>query len=287
MESDFNSRERPGWVEPCFLWKLSWALMLVLPTLPWSTDGSPSESKPSDSLRVMSYNIHHAEGIDGELNVKRIADVIRRHDPDIVALQEVDRGTKRVARRDLLAELSEATGFGKAFAKTLDYQGGDYGIGILSRFPILEKEKTFFERVGSGEPRVLLKVAVKMQHHRLWILNTHLDHQATDSELAPIVETIATRAGNHRGNPVILLGDFNQTPSTPSYQMLARHFDDAWRDAQQTDGGDTYPSRNPSKRIDYVFVHKPSPIRVLGACVAQSPASDHLPVIADLRVLWE
>ncbi len=146
----FDKRQLFAWVGAWIARKICRLLMWVLLTCPLFGDGLAGESERADRLRVMTYNIHHAEGIDGRLDVKRIVDLICRHGADIVALQEVDRGTERVGQRDLLAELSEATGLHKAFAKTLDYQGGDYGIGILSRFRILEERETFFEREWLG-----------------------------------------------------------------------------------------------------------------------------------------
>src|SRR5215203_5574817 len=88
------------------------------------------------TLRVMTYNIHVGVGMDKKLDLKRIADVINQERPDIVGLQEVDRHVKRTEGKDEIAELAAMTRMQFAFAPNLDYQGGKYGIAILSRLPI-------------------------------------------------------------------------------------------------------------------------------------------------------
>src|SRR5690606_14987157 len=87
-------------------------------------------------VRVMAYNIHHCLGIDGELDVERIAGVINAANPDLVTLQEVDNRTERSDRVDQAAELGRLTGMHARFGRAIDHQGGEYGQAILSRWPI-------------------------------------------------------------------------------------------------------------------------------------------------------
>src|SRR5687767_638720 len=88
------------------------------------------------TLRVMTYNIHVGVGMDKKLDLQRIADVINKERPDLVGLQEVDRGVERTQRKDEIVELAAMTKMEYAFAHNLDYQGGQYGVAILSRFKI-------------------------------------------------------------------------------------------------------------------------------------------------------
>src|SRR5690349_18697122 len=88
------------------------------------------------TLRVMSYNIHVGVGMDKKLDLQRIADVINRERPDLVGLQEVDRGVKRTEGKEEIAELAALTHMEYAFAPNLDFQGGKYGVAFLSRFPL-------------------------------------------------------------------------------------------------------------------------------------------------------
>src|SRR5687767_4395118 len=92
-------------------------------------------AKPK-ALRVLSYNIHHAEGTDGKLDLERIAKVITAARPDLVAVQEVDRKARRTKGVDQAAELGRLTGLHVEFGKAIDFQGGEYGLAVLSRFPI-------------------------------------------------------------------------------------------------------------------------------------------------------
>ena len=81
----------------------------------------------------MTYNIHVGVGMDKKLDLQRIADVINKERPDLVGLQEVDRGVKRTEGKDEIVELAAMTRMDYAFAHNLDYQGGQYGVAILSR----------------------------------------------------------------------------------------------------------------------------------------------------------
>src|SRR6185503_1828899 len=125
---------------------------------------APSTSKtsviPKQAVRVMTYNIHHGEGTDGKIDLNRIAEVILSARADIVALQEVDRSVERTARRDLVAELAELTKMNFAFGKNIDYQGGDYGNAVLSRFRVLKYENRHYKMIRDGEQRGLLQVVL-------------------------------------------------------------------------------------------------------------------------------
>lgn len=92
------------------------------------------------TFRVMTYNIQHGEGLDGRVDIGRIAAAIRAGFADIVAPQEGDRGVKRSHRIDTMVALSDLTEMKWAFGKNIDYQGGDYGNGALTRFPILQEQ---------------------------------------------------------------------------------------------------------------------------------------------------
>src|SRR5678815_3613975 len=109
-------------------------------------------------LRVMTYNIHVGVGMDKKLDLQRIADVINKEKPDLVGLQEVDRGVKRTEGKDEIAELAAMTRMHFAFAPNLDYQGGKYGVAILSRMPLKATVHTMFENKREAERRGMLKV---------------------------------------------------------------------------------------------------------------------------------
>src|SRR5688572_3660564 len=86
---------------------------------------------PSPRLRVLTYNIHHGEGTDARFDLERLARIIREARPDLVALQEVDRRTRRASGVDQAAELGRLTGMNVVFGKAMDHDGGEYGQAIL------------------------------------------------------------------------------------------------------------------------------------------------------------
>src|SRR5438874_3636486 len=102
-------------------------------------------STAAKTIRVMTYNIHVGVGMDKKLDLPRIAGVINAQHPDLVGLQEVDRGVERTQRIDEIAELAKLTHMDYAFAFNLRYQGGQYGVAILSRFPIMATDHRLYQ----------------------------------------------------------------------------------------------------------------------------------------------
>jgi endonuclease/exonuclease/phosphatase family metal-dependent hydrolase len=138
--------------------------------------GSGGQAAESDTLRVMTFNIHHGADSQERMSVAEIAAVIRREQPDIVALQEVDRGVERTQRRDLLVELARLTGMDhRAFGKTIDHQGGQYGNAILSRHPIARQTNTLLTQREPGERRGVLQAVVNVRGRQVAVLATHFD----------------------------------------------------------------------------------------------------------------
>src|SRR6476646_3876876 len=117
----------------------------------------------SKSLRIMTYNIHVGVGMDKKLDLQRIADVINHEHPDLVGLQEVDRGVKRTEGLDEIAELARMTRMEFAFAHNLDYQGGQYGVAILSRFAIEKIDHHKYENKREAERRGLLRIEIRIR----------------------------------------------------------------------------------------------------------------------------
>jgi len=114
---------------------------------------SAREQEAPKTFRVMTYNIHHGEGLDGKVDLQRIADLIKREQADIVALQEVDKGVERTARRDCPGELAALTGMSCVFSNNYHYQGGEYGNAVLTRFPVKRWTNRHYEMLRPGEQR--------------------------------------------------------------------------------------------------------------------------------------
>ena len=247
---------------------------------------APGTSKtsvlPKQPVRVMTYNIHHGEGTDGKIDLNRIAEVIMTSKADIVALQEVDRGVERTAHRDLVVELAELTKMNFAFGKNIDYQGGDYGNAVLSRFRVLKYENRHYKMIRDGEQRGLLQVVLQVAGKQLVFLNTHLDYRRDDAERLSNVDEIEQVIRQYKGLPLILCGDFNDTPDSPMHRKMEEFLVDCWIRAGKGDGL-SFSSTQPQKRIDYVFVNKRKGVEPVSALVAASNASDHLPVVVEFR----
>lgn len=238
------------------------------------------------TLRVMSYNIHHAEGLDGKLDVERIARVILDAKADVVGLQEVERGAERTQRRDLPAELARLTGLAVRFDKSIPHQGGEYGNAVLSRYPIREARNTHLESIAAGdqrgEQRGVQQLVLEIAGREILFLNTHLDHRRAPAERersATELKAIVAAAG---ARPVILVGDFNAVPTAKSIAIVREFLTDTWT-ALSTEPGFTIPVKKPARRIDYIWI-TPATIAPIDMRVIHSEASDHLPIVAELQL---
>ena len=232
------------------------------------------------TLRVMTYNIHVGVGMDKKLDLQRIADVINHERPDLVGLQEVDRGVKRTEGKDEIAELAAMTHMQYAFAPNLDFQGGKYGVAILSRFPIKNTVHRMFENKRETERRGMLLVEVEVDRKPLTFVTTHLDYQFEDGRLFE-TEQLLRYLTDVKG-PLIVVADLNDVPSGSSYQLLRTKFDDAWVASRASGDGLSYPADKPVKRIDHIFSSRG--VRAKKAWVVETQASDHVPVVVELAI---
>jgi endonuclease/exonuclease/phosphatase family metal-dependent hydrolase len=234
------------------------------------------------TFRVMTYNIHHAEGLDGVIDTQRIADLINQEQADLVGLQEVDVGTTRVSGRNLIAELAQKTGMNYVFSNNLSFQGGQYGNGILSRFPIKFRDHRLLPQVGNSEQRGWLKAIVDIHGNDLSFWVTHLDSRATNVERM----VCATNFNNWLAQetaPVVFVGDFNDTPNSPVYALMTSKWQDSYTQVGQGNGY-TIPSDSPSHRIDYIWTANGKSPRAVNAWVPDSQASDHRPVVTEMQI---
>ena len=218
-------------------------------------------------VRVMSYNVRHCAGIDMVLDYDRTAAVISKHQPDVVALQELDSMTGRSSHRYQLGELAERTQYHSIFGSAIDYDGGKYGVGILTRENPVSVNRI---PLPGEEPRVLLVVELK----DYVIACTHLDLEA-EQRLASVPLIVAE--AQRWQKPFILAGDWNDVPDSPLLQEMTKSFtilsgDDA-----------TFPADEPQECIDYVAAFKGQSVMVLKSNVIEEPeASDHRPLVVNV-----
>ncbi|MCH2059323.1 MAG: endonuclease/exonuclease/phosphatase family protein [Verrucomicrobiales bacterium] len=233
-------------------------------------------------LRVLCYNIHHAEGVDGKLDVPRIARVILSVNPDLVALQEMDQKTKRTRKVDQVAELARLTKMNSAFGANIEFQGGKYGNAILSRFPITRHKNHHLPNMDSGEQRGLLESIIKIsEKDSLLFLATHLDHRRPDKERLASAKFINRIIGSQDKVPAILAGDFNDVPGSPTL----KEFSKSW---VRTNPKmiPTVPVTEPVRQIDYILVRPKDRWKVVETRVLdESVASDHRAIFAVIELV--
>lgn len=234
------------------------------------------------SIRVMTYNIHVGVGMDKKLDLQRIADVINAERPDFVGLQEVDRGVERTQRKDEIVELAQLTRMEYAFAPNLDYQGGKYGVAILSRFPIRSSDHRMYQNKRETERRGMIRIEAKIDGKIVNFVTTHLDYQFQDGRLFE-AEQMLEFLRDIKGT-LIVVGDFNDEPIGLTYKLMLNQFDDAWLSSRQATNGFSYPADKPVKRIDYVFLRRSDRLKVKKAWVIETLASDHIPVVSDIEL---
>lgn len=241
------------------------------------------KSAAPTTLRVMTYNIHHGEGLDGKLDLSRIAELINRERADIVALQEVDKGVRRTAGRDIPAELAALTGLTAVFSNNFPFQGGEYGNAVLTRFPIKRWNNHHYKMLRAGEQRGVLTLRLDVHGRDVVLMNTHIDFRGGDAERWQNIGEIESLAAELGGAALILCGDFNDTPGSRVHQRLSETFTDSWATVGVGDGFG-FPADKPVKRIDYIWVCKTGSLKPINAWLTPSDASDHLPLIVEFEL---
>ncbi len=232
-------------------------------------------------IRVIAYNIHHGEGTDGRVDLDRIAKALNAESPDLVAVNEVDQGTRRTKGVDMPAELARLTGMQAVFEKNIDHDGGRYGNAVLSRLPIRRHKNHKLPSNYEGEQRGVLEIELgdKDEGEPLLFLATHLDYRPDDAERLASVKKIEAILAARKDQPAILAGDLNASPDS---QVMAE-FAKTWKRANAEDLA-TYPAAKPEKQIDYILVRPASRWQVVETRVLdEAVASDHRPVLAVLR----
>ncbi len=266
------------------------ALFLGAQILTGSQAQKTSPEEGDETVHVLTYNIHAGKDAQGQLSIRAIAALVDSLRPDVVLLQEVDRRTTRAKGEDHLAQLAELTHMHAAFGKSLDFQGGDYGIALLSRWPIdsattvpLDVQPPEERSGGSHEPRVALHAVLRAPHGRLDVITTHIDAAGTSTyRKQEVVDLLAhLQRSVAAGAPVILGGDLNSRPVTDEIAALSLSFTDAWASCGEGPG-ETFPAANPDRRIDYIFFRH---ARCLHARVPAAQASDHRPLLVTLQIL--
>ena len=242
------------------------------------------ESDP-DVVRILAYNVKHGLGMDGQVDLERIASVIRSLEPDIVTLQEIDSVTTRTGLEDQAARLGELTGMRALFGGFMDYRGGRYGMAMLSRYPVVEWEN---HRLPDGaEPRSALAARVELlrpgygQAPQVVVVGVHLYANAAErlAQAARLVELFADEEA-----PVVLAGDFNSIPDSKVIRLLEDV--GGWQRPAKEGQAFTFPSEIPDREIDFIMFRPGNRFVVREhRVVPETLASDHRPVLLELELL--
>lgn len=228
-----------------------------------------SVSARTKTLRLTTYNIQHGKGLDGKIDYERQARILHRAHADVAAIQEVDSMTERNGRLYALDEIGRKAKLFATFAPAINFQGGKYGVGILSK-----KRPISVRRIplpGREEHRILL--VAEFKHYV--VASTHLS--LTEQDRIASIPLIVAEASRWQ-KPFLLMGDLNDTPDSPFYRELQRHFL-----FLNPPYDKTYPTDAPDSCIDHVALFKPaaSPSYVLSfyrTWVGDDTASDHRPL---------
>ena len=248
---------------------LAMAIMLLLPAgKVYSRNKSEREN---NTLRIMSYNIRNGRGMDDAANFQRTADAINKACPDLVAVQEIDSVTGRSGGKDVLRELAGLTLMHYVYAPAIDYDGGKYGIGMLS------KEKPLSHRYlplpGREEARALLVV----EFEKYIYCCTHLSLTEEDRMLSlPIIKQVAASANK----PFFIAGDMNAHPDSEFIQQLQKDFV-ILTDPKKL----TFPADKPDETLDYIATYAKDTTaftRISTRVLDEPAASDHRPVVTDI-----
>ena len=227
--------------------------------------------KEENSLRIVSYNVRNCRGLDEKVDYDRVADVLNRMIPDLVAVQELDSMSTRYPGKYVLEELARRTLMHATYAPAIDFQGGKYGIGMLS------KEKPINSKViplpGREEKRTLQIV----EFEKYYMCNTHLS--LTEEDAKNSVAIIFDAIKDLR-KPVFLAGDMNSTYDSATQVMLRERLAVLNNHKQNT-----FPANEPKECIDFIYGRNDSTYSVLARGVINEPvASDHIPLYADIRI---
>jgi endonuclease/exonuclease/phosphatase family metal-dependent hydrolase len=264
------------------------ALLLLAAATLYAAGCMPFVRK-NDSVRVLVFNIHAGKDAAGRDNLGDVARLVRSTNAEIVLLQEIDRGTTRSGNVDQLQTLADLTGYHATFGRSLDYDGGQYGVAALSRRGFVYSDTVHLPVMplqaragGSHEPRVALVTSAVTREGRLQAVTTHLDASADESyrlqESEELLNLVRARASAI--TPLIVGGDLNAEPASATIQKLRQAgLRDAWAECGQGEGL-TYPADRPVKRIDYLFLT--ASLRCTAAEVIDTRISDHCPLLVTL-----
>ena len=263
--------------------KLKIFLLLFFIIISVSGNAQETAEENRTLIRVLSYNILHGATTNRDNDLDVVARAILKADPDIAALQELDYRTNRAAKLDVTAEIAKRTEMVSIFAKAVDWDGGEYGQALLSKYTFLKTGKVDLPTHKGNEPRIAIESLIILPAgDTIRLVGTHLDHQKDSAERIEQVEELNRRFLDDN-IPTILAGDINDIPGSETLKILEEHWGITYDPKDPTP---TFPSHAPEKKIDYVMFYPKDRWKVVEREVlCDKVASDHCGVLVVLALL--
>jgi endonuclease/exonuclease/phosphatase family metal-dependent hydrolase len=247
-----------------------WQTALVAP--------APAVDREPGTFVVLDWNLHHGVAADTAVDLERIARTIEAEAPDVVALQEVARGWVLGGGVDMATWLGDRLGMHVAFAPAADRQLGN---ALLSREPLTDVEEIALPTGAGPQQRSALTAVVPGPHATpVRVTSVHLQHRAANTPTR-LDQLAALAAALPDDGPSVLAGDLDTGPGSPeAVALLDAGWVSAVDEAGDPDAG-TFPSSDPGERVDWVLGRG---VVFSDARVLADPSSDHLPVVATVRL---
>jgi len=237
----------------------------------------PADCRRTAVVRVLSINFRHGEGPGGRDNLNAFAEIVERVQPDLVAVQEVDRGVERSDRQDFPELLADATGMHYAFSPTIEsYQGGEYGLLLLSRQPFKKLGRHGLPHRSGKEKRIIQEALITLETGmRVLVFHTHLGYAPGEAIRLEQIRRLQQRFHGHNYDAIFLVGDLNVGRFSPEHELLqAEYLDTASEEADAT-----YPAAKPQVQLDHILFQSRLSAEVRRFRVVKEPRiSDHLPI---------
>lgn len=245
-----------------------------------ATNKNSAPFSSSGHLKVLCYNIHHANppSKPGVIDIDAIVKVVKNSNADIVALQEVDRFTKR-SGKDEAKIIAEKLGMNYHFFKAIDHDGGEYGLAILSRYKLKDAKLIPLPQINVAEKRILSHVTLAVLGKEFIFANTHLDASRTHENRNVQMQHILKYFENYT-LPIILCGDFNSVAGSEAINALDQQFKRTCVD----DCPGTVPQDKPRRTIDFIAVKNLSWPLLSYQVIEETYASDHRPITATFKI---
>lgn len=230
----------------------------------------------TETFKIASYNVRNARGMDNETDFDRVAKVINDIDAHAIAIQELDSATERSNGLVVLDELAKRTNMHASFNGSIDYKGGKYGNGILTKEKPVSKKGVALP--GREEKRSVMIVELE----DLVLCCTHLS--LTEEDRIASIDIIKQHTEQYDSKPVFLAGDLNARPDSQEIKDLST----SWIMLSDIEDP-TFPSDKPNRVIDYILLKPNSQFKhnIIDRKVVEEPmASDHRPLWVELEIEW-